>query len=166
MYVTYTIFWYEMSFLRYIRLLTCQHRWVNLVFTLMSTPVTRKKHTTKQNISLVRQEDIKMYVTCTIWMYVCMLPTCQFQKTYLPTHQFQGQNIGQKVITPKFTQTTKMMSDLNFWLFPLFKDTFSRLDHWFKRYGVLKLGAPLFSLNFYKINPHISETNHPINEKF
>jgi len=123
MYVTYTIFWYEMSFLRYIRLLTCQHRWVNLVFTLMSTPVTRKKHTTKQNISLVRQEDIKMYVTCTIWMYVCMLPTRQFQKTYLPTHQFQGQNIGQKVITPKFTQTTKMMSDLNFWLFPLFKDT-------------------------------------------
>jgi len=43
MYVTNTIFWYEMSFLRYIRLLTCQYRWVSLVFTLMSTPVTRKK---------------------------------------------------------------------------------------------------------------------------
>jgi len=26
----------------------------------MSSPVTRKKHITKQNISLVRQEDIKM----------------------------------------------------------------------------------------------------------
>ena len=28
-----------------------------------------------------------------------------------PQGQFQGQNIGQKVITPKFTQITKMMSD-------------------------------------------------------
>jgi len=37
-----------------------------------------------------------------------------------PWGQFQGQNIGQKVITPKFT---KMMLDLNTWLFPLFKDT-------------------------------------------
>jgi len=27
----------------------------------MSTPVTRRKHTTKQNISLVRQKDIKMF---------------------------------------------------------------------------------------------------------
>jgi len=26
----------------------------------MSTPVTRKKHPPKQNISLVREEDIKM----------------------------------------------------------------------------------------------------------
>jgi len=26
----------------------------------MSTPVTRKKHITKQNILLVREEDIKM----------------------------------------------------------------------------------------------------------
>jgi len=26
--------------------------------------------------------------------------------------QFQGQNIGQEVITPKFTQITKTMSDL------------------------------------------------------
>jgi len=40
-----------------------------------------------------------------------------------PRGQFQGQNIGQKVITPKFTQITKMISDLNSWLFPLFKDT-------------------------------------------
>jgi len=51
--------------------------------------------------------------------------------------QFQGQNIGQKVITPKFTQITKMMSDLN-----------------------------NFSLNFQQINPHILETDHPIIEKF
>jgi len=33
----------------------------------------------------------------------------------------QGQFQGQKVITPKFTQITKMMSDLNSWLFPLLK---------------------------------------------
>ena len=46
-------------FLRYIRLLTCQYWRVSYIFTLMSTPVTRKNNT-KQNISLVRQEDIKM----------------------------------------------------------------------------------------------------------
>jgi len=36
----------------------------------MSIPVTRKKHTTKQNISLLRQEDIKMLdykVQLTLW---------------------------------------------------------------------------------------------------
>ena len=33
---------------------------VSYVFALMSTLVTRKKHATKHNISLVRQEDIKM----------------------------------------------------------------------------------------------------------
>jgi len=32
-------------------------------------------------------------------------------------------NIGQKVIIPKFTQITKLISDLNSWHFPLFKDT-------------------------------------------
>jgi len=37
--------------------------------------------------------------------------------------QFWGQNIGQKVITLKFTQIAKLMSDLNSCLFPLFKDT-------------------------------------------
>jgi len=65
-----------------------------------------------------------------------------------PWGQFQGQNIGQKVITLKFTQITKMMSDLNSWLFPFFSKIpyFSRLDHEFKRYGVLKLGAPLYFL--------------------
>jgi len=69
-----------------------------------------------------------------------------------PQGQFQGQNIGQKVITPKFTQITKMMSDLNFWLFPLFKDTllFQIEPIEFKRYGVLKLGAPLIFSKFSK----------------
>ena len=42
------------------KVLTCQYRWVGYIFTLMSTPVTRKKHPTEQNISLVREEDIKM----------------------------------------------------------------------------------------------------------
>jgi len=47
-----------------------------------------------------------------------------------PRGQFQGQNIGQKVTTPKFTQIIKMMSDLNSWLFLFFKDTFLfRLDY-------------------------------------
>jgi len=40
-----------------------------------------------------------------------------------PWGDFQGQNIGQKFITPKFTQITKMVPDLNSWLFPLFIDT-------------------------------------------
>jgi len=57
MYATYTIWQYEMCILRYIRLLTCQYRQVSWVFTLMSIPVTRKNHPTKQNISLVREED-------------------------------------------------------------------------------------------------------------
>jgi len=39
-----------------------------------------------------------------------------------PRGQFRGQNISQKVI-PKFAQITKMMSNLNSCLFPLFKDT-------------------------------------------
>jgi len=47
-----------------------------------------------------------------------------------PRGQFQGQNIGQKAITPKFTQITKVMSDLNSWLFPFSKiPYFSRLHH-------------------------------------
>jgi len=40
-----------------------------------------------------------------------------------PWDQFQGLNIGQKVITPKFTKMIKVMSDLNSWVSSLLKDT-------------------------------------------
>jgi len=60
------------------------------------------------------------------------------------------------------------MSGLNSWLFPFSKiPYFSRLYHYFKRYGVLKLAPPLiFSQFSIKLTPHILETDHPINKKF
>jgi len=80
--------------------------------------------------------------------------------------QFQGQNIDQKVIAPKFTQITKTMSGLNSWLFPLFKDTllFS-IGPLVQKVWCFEVGHPLFSRNFQKINL-ISENDHLINEKF
>jgi len=88
----------------------------------MSTPVTRRKHTTKQNISLVRQEDIKM-LACKV-----------------------------RLSTPYQSKDT-----LLFQIGPLVQKILG-----------FKAGhpPPLLSLNFQKINPQISETNHPINKNF
>jgi len=42
---------------------------------------------------------------------------------------------------------TKIMSDLNTWLIALFKDTLlSQIGQLVQKYGVLKLGAPLYFL--------------------
>jgi len=84
-----------------------------------------------------------------------------------PQGQFQSQNLGQKVITPKFTKITKMMSDLNTWLFSLFKDTLLfQIGQLVQKIWCFEVERPPFSLNFQKINPHISDTDHLINEKF
>jgi len=60
------------------------------------------------------------------------------------------------------------MSDLNTWLFSLFKDTLLfQIRPLVQKIWGFEVGClPLFSLNFQKINPHISETDHLINEKF
>ena len=67
----------------------------------------------------------------------------------------RGQFQSQKVITSKFTQITKMMSDLNSFLFPLFKDTLLfQIGPLVQRIWGFEVGhPPLFSLNFQKINP-------------
>ena len=72
-----------------------------------------------------------------------------------PWGQFQGQNIGQKVITAKFTKITKMMPNLNTWLFPLFKDALLfQIGPLVQKIWGFEVGRPpLFSLNFQKINP-------------
>jgi len=62
-----------------------------------------------------------------------------------------GQFQGQKVITPKFTQITKIMSDLNSWLFSHFKDTL-----FFQIGSLVQKGfevgcAPLFSLTLFRL---------------
>jgi len=71
-----------------------------------------------------------------------------------PRGQFQGLIMGQKVITPKFTSVTKMMSDLNSWLFPLIKDTsLLQIGPLVQNIWCFEIGrTPLFSLNFQIIN--------------
>ena len=59
MYATYTIWQYEMCILRYV--LTCPLLMSKLSFYTDVNPCNqKKKHPTRQNISLVREEDIKM----------------------------------------------------------------------------------------------------------
>jgi len=41
-----------------------------------------------------------------------------------PWGQFQGQNVGQEVITPKCTQIMKMMLNLNSCVYLFFKDIY------------------------------------------
>jgi len=59
------------------------------------------------------------------------------------------------VITPKFTPITKMMTDLNSWLFPLFKDPLLfQIGPLVQNIWRFEVGCPpLFSWNFQKINP-------------
>jgi len=59
--------------------------------------------------------------------------------------------VGQKVITPKCTQITKMMSDLNSWLFPLFKDTLSQIAPLVQKIYGFEVGrSPSFFSKFSK----------------
>jgi len=44
-----------------------------------------------------------------------------------PKGQLQGQDNGQAAIMPKFSQIIKLISDLNYCLYPLFKDTYTVL---------------------------------------
>ena len=61
-----------------------------------------------------------------------------------------------------------MKSDLNSWLFPLFKDTlFFQIGPLVQKIWGFDVGPPpLFSRNFQKINPYISETDHTIKQNF
>jgi len=66
--------------------------------------------------------------------------------------QFQDQNIGQKVITPKFTQIAKMVSDLNSLLFPLFKNTLLfQIGPLVQKVWGFDVGRPLIFSKFSKI---------------
>jgi len=61
-----------------------------------------------------------------------------------------------------------MISDLNLCLFTVFKDPLLfQIGPLVQKIWCFEVGGPLlFSLNFQKANPHISEIDHPINEKF
>jgi len=61
-----------------------------------------------------------------------------------------------------------MMSDLNSWLFPFFKDTLLfQIGPLVQKIWCFEDGHPPYFLKiFKKLTPHISETNHLITEKF
>jgi len=73
----------------------------------------------------------------------------------------RGQFQGQKVITPKFTQIIKMMSDLNSWVSPLFKDNlFFQIEQLFKKIWLFEISHHPFFMKFSK------RSWNAINEKF